>query len=370
MAELRQAIEILTSATILNKPETYTEALLKYEQGTGILLKFIESTNSVISNDTRIKIDGYFKRIKNLKEVLEQAAEQSKALDNLSRLTLPSTAVATKAAAPQQATVLIHCKYSSSGEISDIVFRDFARKQLETLRVIESTPEFDKLFNISNIPRFKERKEFSFNNFRRNGALHFAGSSKEKVKRNYMKSVNLLSKAFDCLHANNDNSLAKIHNANTQNSKSDARDWLYECEYEELLSKVKRCFVDFFIQNKLNIDELSDNDQRIISNTFLNYPDINAGILLADYFLKRFKNKAHVNNDNKILDKFSEWSLEAPHCDFSKSGGGDMENFLKKCNESASPTKLNKKGMGAASASEPQPQRHAVALEESGMIAG
>ena len=47
-----------------------------------------------------------------------------------------------------------------------------------------------------------------------------------------------------------------------------------------------------------------------------------------------------------------------------------MENFLKKCNESASPTKLNKKGMGAASASEPQPQRHAVALEESGMIAG
>ena len=220
MAELRQAIEILTSATILNKPETYTEALLKYEQGTGILLKFIESTNSVISNDTRIKIDGYFKRIKNLKEVLEQAAEQSKALDNLSRLTLPSTAVATKAAAPQQATVLIHCKYSSSGEISDIVFRDFARKQLETLRVIESTPEFDKLFNISNIPRFKERKEFSFNNFRRNGALHFAGSSKEKVKRNYMKSVNLLSKAFDCLHANNDNSLAKIHNANTQNSKS------------------------------------------------------------------------------------------------------------------------------------------------------
>ena len=157
----------------------------------------------------------------------------------------------------------------------------------------------------------------SFRTFKKNGLKFYKQSEKTlsmdiNDRKNLLKqSINEYDKAFDILCQSK-----KV-------SENKAIDWLYKSEYEILLSRVKRCFVDFLIE--FDVETLKDGDPKNLiksTKTAYQHHPINAGILLAEHFLEE-----RPMND-EIVSKFGDWCTENPHCDFSSSSGGNSDKAL------------------------------------------
>jgi hypothetical protein len=304
-SKIGQATNIFQEAIDLDTTSNTTSAISKYEEGVQIASNVIDRKNP---NGTFKYSQNYRDRWLEKIQQYENRIEDLKLVERLNNL-LPSIPTSVSGIPP------LKCKYSSDRRLRLQVAKKLTLIQQEEFRRLKDDIT-TKLINFKK--QRQEHKIEMYTELKKIAAKLFLEAQKNPTIAAYLESSKAYDKAYDYLYKR------------TIVSSIDTIDWLYQSEYELLLSKVKRCFVDFLKNLDVSTlgEDVSEKNKQLIQSTLTHYTQsITAGILLADYFL--------TNNDDGIIRKFGEWCTTKPDCDFSSDNGGT--ELSRKCRTPPSP---------------------------------